>query len=181
MERKNQQLTRENEELRNLCSFLDQTAKHNRQLAAEWQSFGRYTASVLKNEMDTHETKLKLMEEQLKRLTSENKELREMCLYLDRSQEDSEVKLTPPESTELLVHTHILSELNKKGGSIIPRYRGITSQSTLKDDIRSRRSIKDNHVSGGVDPKIAMAEMRKRMERLEGEKLELVKVRAIHN
>lgn len=129
--------------------------------------------------METNEAKLKLLEEQLKKLTSENKELREMCLYLDRSHEDSEVKLTPPESTELLVHTRILAELNKRGGGIIPQYRGVTSQSTLKDDGRggSKRSMRDPlHISGGVDPKVAVAEMKKRMDQLEREKLELIKV-----
>ena len=181
LEHKNQQLTRENDELRSLCSFLDQTAKRNLQLAAEWQSFGKYTASVLKNEMETHETKMKLLEEQLKRLSTENKELREMCLYLNRSQEDSNVQLTPPESTELLIHTHILAELNKRGGGIIPQYRGLTSENTLKDERNNRGSAKEQLVPRGVEPKVAMAEMKKRVDQLEREKLELVKVSTEYN
>lgn len=37
-----------NEELRDLCCFLDDDRQKIRQLSREWQQFGRYTSDVMK-------------------------------------------------------------------------------------------------------------------------------------
>ncbi len=85
LERSNRQLCSENEELRSLCCFLDDQRQRSNQLAGEWQSFGKYTAEVLGNEVETFECKLQALREAVERLGRENTELREMCLYLDQS------------------------------------------------------------------------------------------------
>ena len=115
-EQTNQQLISENNELRDRVSFLESGHRQCEQLAREWQNFGQYTAKVLKNEVDTYEVKVQLLQEQVEKLTRDNKELREMCLYLDRSgNAGDETKLTPPETTELLLHTNLMSKINKRG------------------------------------------------------------------
>lgn len=53
---------KENEELRDLCCFLDDGRQKTKQVAHEWQCFGKYTASVLKNEVDGFETKLAVLQ-----------------------------------------------------------------------------------------------------------------------
>ncbi|CAG5108468.1 Similar to ccdc85c: Coiled-coil domain-containing protein 85C (Xenopus tropicalis) [Cotesia congregata] len=42
----NQRLSDDNQELRDLCCFLDDDRQKGRKLAREWQRFGRYTASL---------------------------------------------------------------------------------------------------------------------------------------
>ena len=87
LERTNRQLHGENEELRSLCCFLDDSRQKNKEMAFEWQSFGRYTAAVLKNEVEIFECKLQVLQEKLDKIVQENSELREMCLYLDQSRD----------------------------------------------------------------------------------------------
>ena len=43
-----QQLEKENEELRLMCGHLGEACYRSKQLEQEWQSFGKYTAAVLK-------------------------------------------------------------------------------------------------------------------------------------
>ena len=52
----------ENQELRDLCCFLDDGRQKSRRLAHEWQSFGQYTAAVLRNEVQGFETKLSILQ-----------------------------------------------------------------------------------------------------------------------
>lgn len=49
----NQKLQDDNQELRDLCCFLDDDRQRGRKLAREWQRFGRYTASVMRSEVST--------------------------------------------------------------------------------------------------------------------------------
>lgn len=122
--------------------------------------------------MDTYEVKVQLLQEQVEKLSKENKELREMCLYLDRSENvKEEVKFTPPESSALLLHTSVMSKLNKRG-AILPTFSGVTSNTTLKDE--RKRPTKE--AWSGKPTREALEEMKKRVERLETEKLELIKV-----
>ena len=48
----NQRLQDDNQELRDLCCFLDDDRQKSRKLAREWQRFGKYTASVMKSEVN---------------------------------------------------------------------------------------------------------------------------------
>ena len=48
----NQRLQDDNQELRDLCCFLDDDRQKSRKLAREWQRFGKYTATVMKQEVN---------------------------------------------------------------------------------------------------------------------------------
>ena len=167
-------LRSENKELRSRVSLLESGQRQCEQLAREWQNFGQYTANVLKNEIATYEVKVQLLREQVEKLSRENKELKEMCLYLDRSGNiGDEKKLTPPETTAILLHSSIMSKLNKRGASSVPQFSGMTSHNTLKDE-QGRPQRKEEW--SGMPSQEALAEMKKRVDRLEKEKLELIKV-----
>lgn len=45
----------DNQELRDLCCFLDDDRQKGRKLAREWQRFGRYTASVMRQEVSNYQ------------------------------------------------------------------------------------------------------------------------------
>ena len=47
----NQRLQADNQELRDLCCFLDDDRQKGRKLAREWQRFGRYTSGVMQSEV----------------------------------------------------------------------------------------------------------------------------------
>lgn len=51
----NQRLSDDNQELRDLCCFLDDDRQKGRKLAREWQRFGRYTASVMRQEVSSYQ------------------------------------------------------------------------------------------------------------------------------
>lgn len=80
----NQKLQDDNQELRDLCCFLDDDRQRSRKLAREWQRFGRYTSSVMRSEVSTYQLKLADLETRQEELVSENSELKELCLYLDQ-------------------------------------------------------------------------------------------------
>lgn len=80
----NQKLQDDNQELRDLCCFLDDDRQRSRKLAREWQRFGRYTSSVMRSEVSTYQQKLTDLESKQEELVSENSELKELCLYLDQ-------------------------------------------------------------------------------------------------
>lgn len=83
----NQKLQADLQELRDLTCYLDDDRQKCRKLAREWQRFGRYTASVMRNEVANYQEKLKLLEEKQNELSKDNAELKELCLYLDRKRE----------------------------------------------------------------------------------------------
>lgn len=78
-----QKFQSDNQELRDLCCFLDDDRQRGRKLAREWQRFGRYTATVMRSEVSTYQDKLKDLEGKQEELLSSNTELKELCLYLD--------------------------------------------------------------------------------------------------
>ena len=118
---------------------------------------------------------MQLLREQVEILSRENKELKEMCLYLDRSgSAGDEAKLTPPETTTILLHSSIMSKLSKRGASSAPLFSGMTSHNTLKDEHGMPQRKRE--VWSGMPSQEALAEMKKRVDRLEKEKLELIKV-----
>ena len=79
----NQRLQDDNQEMRDLCCFLDDDRQKSRKLAREWQRFGRYTSSVMKNEVTAYHEKLNELEGRQQSLIDENVELKELCVYLD--------------------------------------------------------------------------------------------------
>ncbi|XP_026464513.1 coiled-coil domain-containing protein 85C-like [Ctenocephalides felis] len=79
----NRRLTDDNQELRDLCCFLDDDRQKGRKLAREWQRFGRYTASVMRQEVAAYQSKLRQLDDKQQELIRDNLELKELCLYLD--------------------------------------------------------------------------------------------------
>lgn len=55
LKEQNQRLMDDNQELRDLCCFLDDDRQKGRKLAREWQRFGRYTASVMRQEVAAYQ------------------------------------------------------------------------------------------------------------------------------
>lgn len=76
-----------------MCCFLDDDRQKGRKLAREWQRFGRYTASVMRQEVASYQAKLKQLECRQQELARDNGELKELCIYLD--EERSEIQQTP--------------------------------------------------------------------------------------
>ncbi|XP_009707983.1 PREDICTED: coiled-coil domain-containing protein 85C-like, partial [Cariama cristata] len=79
----NQKLQDDNQELRELCCFLDDDRQKGKKLSREWQRFGRHTASVMWKEVGMYQQKLKDLETRQETLLRENVELKEMVLMLD--------------------------------------------------------------------------------------------------
>lgn len=79
----NARLIDDNQELRDLCCFLDDDRQKGRKLAREWNRFGKYTASVMRSEVQSYQTKLRQLDEKQQELIRDNLELKELCLYLD--------------------------------------------------------------------------------------------------
>ncbi|XP_046388632.1 coiled-coil domain-containing protein 85C [Ischnura elegans] len=85
----NQRLQDDNQELRDLCCFLDDDRQKGRKLAREWQRFGRYTASVMRQEVAAYQNKLRELDSKQQELIKDNLELKELCLYLDEERNQS--------------------------------------------------------------------------------------------
>ncbi|XP_073494635.1 coiled-coil domain-containing protein 85C [Phyllobates terribilis] len=98
----NQKLQDDNQELRELCCFLDDDRQKGKKLSREWQRFGRHTASVMWKEVGSYHQKLKELEAKQEALIRDNLELKEIVLMLDeerngagsRSSIDSQNSLT---------------------------------------------------------------------------------------
>ncbi|XP_057316046.1 coiled-coil domain-containing protein 85C-A-like [Hydractinia symbiolongicarpus] len=79
----NQHIEQESNELRDLCCFLDDDRQKCRKLAKEWQRFGKHTVAVMRNEVMSYQEKLRALETRQSELIKENRELRDLCVYLD--------------------------------------------------------------------------------------------------
>lgn len=78
----NQRLSDDNQELRDLCCFLDDDRQKGRKLAREWQRFGRYTASVMRQEVSAYQAKLRELDTKQQELIKDNLELKVSYLKL---------------------------------------------------------------------------------------------------
>nr|XP_014349334.1 PREDICTED: coiled-coil domain-containing protein 85A [Latimeria chalumnae] len=79
----NQKLQEDNQELRDLCCFLDDDRQKGKKVSREWQRLGRYTAGVMRKEVALYLQKLKELEMRQEEMVKENFELKELCLMLD--------------------------------------------------------------------------------------------------
>ncbi|XP_048218599.1 coiled-coil domain-containing protein 85C isoform X3 [Perognathus longimembris pacificus] len=79
----NQRLQDDNQELRELCCFLDDDRQKGRKLAREWQRFGRHAAGAVWHEVARSQQKLRELEARQEALLRENLELKELVLLLD--------------------------------------------------------------------------------------------------
>ncbi|KAM9063227.1 coiled-coil domain-containing protein 85A isoform X1 [Sarcophilus harrisii] len=98
----NQKLQEDNQELRDLCCFLDDDRQKGKKVSREWQRLGRYTAGVMHKEVALYLQKLKELEVKQEEVVKENMELKELCVMLDeekggcagsRSSIDSQISL----------------------------------------------------------------------------------------
>ncbi|XP_054050143.1 coiled-coil domain-containing protein 85A isoform X3 [Rissa tridactyla] len=98
----NQKLQEDNQELRDLCCFLDDDRQKGKKVSREWQRLGRYSASVMHKEVALYLQKLKELEVRQEEVVKENLELKELCVLLDeeksggagsRSSIDSQISL----------------------------------------------------------------------------------------
>lgn len=80
----NQRLQDDNQELRDLCCFLDDDRQKGRKLAREWQRFGRYTASVMRQEVSTYQAKLRELESRQQELIKDNLELKVPICFISK-------------------------------------------------------------------------------------------------
>ncbi|KAK2707863.1 coiled-coil domain-containing protein 85C-like isoform X1 [Artemia franciscana] len=182
----NQRLREDNQELRDLCCFLDDDRQKGRKLAREWQRFGRYTASVMRQEVSNYQSKLNLLEAKQHELVKENLELKELCLFLD------EERQTVSKDTSTCPNCGILcKQMNQEFTLHIPTARRDdgdgSSASTNTDDPpqkvddverpSSREALLDEHIKGL--PRSALYEqllqytkqLERRVSELEQEKL----------
>nr|XP_033808194.1 coiled-coil domain-containing protein 85C isoform X5 [Geotrypetes seraphini] len=98
----NQKLQDDNQELRELCCFLDDDRQKGRKVWREWQRFGRHAAGALWKEVGLYQQKLRELEGRQESLVGENLELKELVLLLDeersgagsRSSIDSQASLS---------------------------------------------------------------------------------------
>ncbi len=87
----NQKLQEDNQELRDLCCFLDDDRQKGKRVSREWQRLGRYSASVMRKEVAIYLQKLKELEQRQVEVIRENLELKEMCLMLEEERATSVV------------------------------------------------------------------------------------------
>lgn len=120
LKEQNQRLSDDNQELRDLCCFLDDDRQKGRKLAREWQRFGRYTASVMRQEVSAYQVssfnparrspsisiliqiqfrfqqnKLRQLDDKQQELIRDNLELKELCLYLDEERANVAASIPP--------------------------------------------------------------------------------------
>lgn len=79
----NQKLQEDNQELRDLCCFLDDDRQKGKRVSREWQRLGRYSAGLMRKEVAIYLQKLKELEKRQVEVIRENMELKEVCLMLD--------------------------------------------------------------------------------------------------
>nr|KAF6328594.1 coiled-coil domain containing 85A [Pipistrellus kuhlii] len=79
----NQKLQEDNQELRDLCCFLDDDRQKGKRVSREWQRLGRFTAGVMHKEVALYLQKLKELEAKQEEVVKENLELKELCVLLD--------------------------------------------------------------------------------------------------
>ncbi|XP_007906721.1 coiled-coil domain-containing protein 85C-A [Callorhinchus milii] len=85
----NQRLQNDNQELRELCCFLDDDRQKGRKLSREWQRFGRFTAGAMSKEVGVSQHKLRELEAKQDLLVKENLELKEIVLMMDEERNDA--------------------------------------------------------------------------------------------
>lgn len=79
----NQKLQEDNQELRDLCCFLDDDRQKGKRVSLEWQRLGRYSAGLMRKEVSIYLQKLKELEQRQLEVVRENLDLKELCLMLE--------------------------------------------------------------------------------------------------
>lgn len=79
----NQKLQEDNQELRDLCCFLDDDRQKGKRVSREWQRLGRFSAGIMRKEVTIYLQKLRELEQKQVEVVRENLELKEVCLMLE--------------------------------------------------------------------------------------------------
>ncbi|XP_067845135.1 coiled-coil domain-containing protein 85A [Heptranchias perlo] len=111
----NQKLQEDNQELRDLCCFLDDDRQKGKKVSREWQRLGRYTAGVMRKEVALYLQKMKELEVKQDEVVKENLELKEMCLMLDEDKNAGAGSRTSIDSQSSLLHLNATSGLRDVG------------------------------------------------------------------
>lgn len=139
-----------------MCCFLDDERKKSKRLSKEWQSFGKYTASILRNEVLGFEKKMSILQvnlpfllfliiysfnhqENLQKLSQENAELRDLCLFLNQmsgigtnNTKGNPPKLNTPKVEPYAAHAACVTDMNQVMEGV-PQYTGFTGEQKLAD------------------------------------------------
>ncbi|KAL4656282.1 coiled-coil domain-containing protein 85C isoform X1 [Arapaima gigas] len=141
----NQKLQEDNQELRELCCFLDDDRQKGKKLSREWQRFGRYTATVMWQEMALYQQKLRELEANQESMVQENMELKEIILMLDEQRSGAGSRSSIDSQSSLN---------NLNGGSSTVRDVGDGS-STSSTGSTGSPDHHHSHVHKPDDPKVA--------------------------
>uniref|UniRef100_A0A914YZF7 Coiled-coil domain-containing protein 85A n=1 Tax=Panagrolaimus superbus TaxID=310955 RepID=A0A914YZF7_9BILA len=76
-----------NQQLQDICCFLDEDRQKTRQLSKEWQKFGKYTSDLMKQEITAYQQRIQEHQTRHQQLLLENEELKRLCLYLDEQRQ----------------------------------------------------------------------------------------------
>ena len=136
-----------------------------------------------------------LLQEKLQKLSQENAELRDLCLFLNQmagSDSIQQPKLIPPQVDQYSVHAACVMDLSKSQAlDDVPRYTGFIGKESIVDKIvqnpnngsghqattcTSVGDISTTSKSNGTAINDYVSKLEKRLEKIEMEKLELVKV-----
>ncbi|XP_072293264.1 uncharacterized protein [Eucyclogobius newberryi] len=79
----NQKLQEDNQELRDLCCFLDDDRQKGKRVSREWQRLGRFSAGIMRKDVTIYLQKLRELETKQAEVLRENLELKEVCLMLE--------------------------------------------------------------------------------------------------
>ncbi|XP_072363920.1 coiled-coil domain-containing protein 85A isoform X1 [Scyliorhinus torazame] len=134
----NQKLQEDNQELRDLCCFLDDDRQKGKKVSREWQRLGRYTAGVMRKEVALYLQKMKELEVRQDEVVKENLELKEMCLMLDEDKSAAGSR-NSIDSQSSLLHLSATSGLRDLGD-------GSSSSSTGSTDSPDHHK----HLAGGA-------------------------------
>uniref|UniRef100_A0A8C6SK73 Coiled-coil domain containing 85A n=1 Tax=Neogobius melanostomus TaxID=47308 RepID=A0A8C6SK73_9GOBI len=74
----NQKLQEDNQELRDLCCFLDDDRQKGKRVSREWQRLGRFSAGIMRKEVTIYLQKLRELEQRQTEVLRENLELKEV-------------------------------------------------------------------------------------------------------
>ncbi|EGI70579.1 Coiled-coil domain-containing protein 85C [Acromyrmex echinatior] len=85
----NQRLNDDNQELRDLCCFLDDDRQKGRKLAREWQRFGRYTVSVMRQEVSAYQNKLRQLDNKKQELMKNKLKLKHQRIDISENGDGS--------------------------------------------------------------------------------------------
>ncbi|XP_076872864.1 coiled-coil domain-containing protein 85C-B isoform X2 [Brachyhypopomus gauderio] len=143
----NQKLQDDNQELRELCCFLDDDRQKGKKLSREWQRFGRYTASAVWKEVGAYQQKLMELEANQETVMRENADLKEIIVMLDDN-------INGAGSRSSIDSQSSLSNLN--GGSGTVRDVGDGS-STSSGGSAGSPDHHHNHISKAMETKIGTA------------------------